>query len=234
MYVIVDFICINQVEMWDTQKKLNKMKNYCLQRFSMPLPPAYPLHFFLYFAEIHYPWFCIPSLITSALPYIGRFFVIFFELAHIFSLLLHVGYWPDCKASPVYELAKTVCLSHTRIQRGGGGDRGSGNNLPPPKFVRGGVLCGCLVGRRGGPNVVFILLLNFFLSRFARQYYRKGWCLKNSNHFQVPSPFSQIVIHAISGLHFHVYFCLKLHDFTPFKPKFSGGGPPDPPKVCQK
>ena len=35
-----------------------------------------------------------------------------------------------------------------------GGDRGSG---PPLRFVRGGVLCGGLMGRRGGPKVVFFL-----------------------------------------------------------------------------
>ena len=27
-------------------------------------------------------------------------------------------------------------------------------------------------------------------------------------------------------VHFHVYFCLKLHDFTPFKPKFDPRSPP--------
>ena len=58
----------------------------------------------------------------------------FFELAHIFILLL--GYWPDCKASPVYELPKTVCLSHTRILRGGGGRPGSGTPPPPPEICQ--------------------------------------------------------------------------------------------------
>ena len=38
----------------------------------------------------------------------------------------------------------------------GGGGRGSGS---PLRFVRGGVLCGCSMGRRGGPKVVFISLL---------------------------------------------------------------------------
>ena len=50
-------------------------------------------------------------------------------------------------------------LTHARIQRG---DRVSG---PPLRFVRGGVLCGCLMGRRGGPKVVlsyYIVYYTFF------------------------------------------------------------------------
>ena len=42
---------------------------------------------------------------------------------------------------------------HARIQRGGPGVL---------RFVRGGVLCGGLIGRRGGPKVVFILFSYFF------------------------------------------------------------------------
>ena len=49
------------------------------------------------------------------------------------------------------------CRWQARIQRGG--DRGSG---PPLRFVRGGVLCRGLTSRRGGPTVVFTLLLSFF------------------------------------------------------------------------
>ena len=44
----------------------------------------------------------------------------------------------------------------------GGGERGSGP--PPLRFVRGGVLCSGLMGGRGGPTVVFDLLLSIFLS----------------------------------------------------------------------
>ena len=53
------------------------------------------------------------------------------------------------------------------IKRGSrGGDRGSGP--PSLRFVRGGVLCRGLMRRRGGPTVVFTLLLSsFFLARFA-------------------------------------------------------------------
>ena len=46
---------------------------------------------------------------------------------------------------------------HARIQRGGG--TGGLDSPPPLRFVRGGVLCGCLLAKRGGPNDVFILLL---------------------------------------------------------------------------
>ena len=45
-----------------------------------------------------------------------------------------------------------------------------------------------------------------------------------------------LFIHMITGFHeseFPCLFCLKLHDFTSFKPIFfSGGGPPDPPPLC--
>ena len=45
-----------------------------------------------------------------------------------------------------------------RIQR-----RGPGVRTPPPlRFVRGGVLCSGLMGGRGGPTVVFPLLLSIF------------------------------------------------------------------------
>ena len=54
----------------------------------------------------------------------------------------------------------------SRIQRGGGGDRGSG---PPLRFVRGGVLCRGLMGGRGGPTFFFTLFLSIFSARFARK-----------------------------------------------------------------
>ena len=100
----------NQVEMWGTQRKLKK---------KMPLPPAYPLHFFLYFAKIHYPWFCIPSLITSALPYTGRFFV--FVLVDIYLLFItrlltglqsKSGLWiGENRLSVGQSVRPSVCLS---------------------------------------------------------------------------------------------------------------------------
>ena len=62
----------------------------------------------------------------------------------------------------IADILRTVCWrdsshpTHARIPEGG--DRGSGPP-PPLRFVRGGVLHGCLMGRRGGPKVVFIFLL---------------------------------------------------------------------------
>ena len=49
-------------------------------------------------------------------------------------------------------LLRLKTRSHARIQRGGS----------PLRFVRDGVLYGYLMGRRGGPKIVFILLLSFF------------------------------------------------------------------------
>ena len=42
--------------------------------------------------------------------------------------------------------------------------RGGGGGWTPPRFVRGGVSCECLMRRRGGQNVDFILLIPFFLT----------------------------------------------------------------------
>ena len=49
---------------------------------------------------------------------------------------------------------------HARIQRGGAG------GPDPLKLVRGGVLCVCLMGRRGIPKVVSILFF-FWLTSLA-------------------------------------------------------------------
>ena len=51
---------------------------------------------------------------------------------------------------------KFLNVCQARIQRGGPGIR------TPLRFVRGGVLCRGLMGRRGGPTVVFTLLLSIF------------------------------------------------------------------------
>ena len=64
------------------------------------------------------------------------------------------------KRLPNYVKVKTklhrlnVFIQQARIQGGGSPD--------PLRFVRGGVLCRGLMGRRGGPTVVFTLLLSFF------------------------------------------------------------------------
>ena len=55
-----------------------------------------------------------------------------------------------------------VCqIDINTIMRGSRGGTGGPDPPPPLRFVRGGVLHGCL-GRRGGPKVVFIFLYNFF------------------------------------------------------------------------
>ena len=52
----------------------------------------------------------------------------------------------------------TQCTTHTMRN-----NRGSRGGPPPPRFVKGKVLCRGLIGRRGGPTVLFTLLLSFFL-----------------------------------------------------------------------
>ena len=118
-----------------------------------------------------------------------------------------------------------------------GGDRGSG---PPLRFVRGGVLCRGLMGRRGGPTVVFTLSLSiFFLARFARQYYTNVlqiYILSSSIFSIERSSFLYITLILMKRIKltfpcFHKrassYFsCLKLHDFTPFYTKNSWGRTP--------
>ena len=103
--------------------------------------------------------------------------------------------------------------------RGRGGGTGVRTPPPPLRFVRGGAFCGYLIGRRGGPEVVFIF---FFFSLASTCY---TWCkyLKNPNHFQVKKKRVSLspVIHIISGFHESALsnpclFCIKLHDFTQF------------------
>ena len=112
----------------------------------------------------------------------------------------------------------------------GGGDRGSG---PPLRFVRGGVLCRGLMDRRGGPTVVFTLLLSFFLARFARQYYTNilhiyilpssMFSIEWSSFFNIPliqiMKRIQLPISCFYERAFSYFSRLKLHDFTPFKSK---------------
>ena len=122
-----------------------------------------------------------------------------------------------------------------------GGGRGSGP--PPLRFVRDWVLCRGLTGWRGGPMILFILSLPFFLARFARQYYTNIlhvfilpssiFNMERSSFLHVSliqimkkkSNFPSIVF--MKG-HFLLFFCLELHNFTPFKPKVFWGGSPNP------
>ena len=110
---------------------------------------------------------------------------------------------------------------HVRIQRGGGG----GNPPPPPRFVRGGVLYGCLVERKGVQMWFDLINYHYFLARFARSpaaYISKNF--KNPNQFHAQRTWnghllSQHIIHfqlMIPGFHKSA-FCLNLHDLVPFK-----------------
>ena len=65
------------------------------------------------------------------------------------------------KTAGVYELLGQPSY----IKRGSNGGPGVRNLNPPPplRFVRGGVLCIGLMGRRGGPTVVFALLLSILV-----------------------------------------------------------------------
>ena len=122
-----------------------------------------------------------------------------------------------------------------RSMRGSRGYRGP--EPPPPIFVRGGVLCRCLMDRRGSP-VLFYLF--FWLASLASIIRRVNvWKILITSKFQ--SLFSQIVIHTIPRFHesvFQCLFCLKLHDFTPCKPTIfcerTSNTPPPPPSVTPR
>ena len=129
----------------------------------------------------------------------------------------------------------TVNNSQARIQRGG--NRGSGTTPPPLRFVRGGLLCRGLLGRRGGPTVVFILLLSIFFrspvfykhitgihtSKFNVHYETVIFVLDFPclimKRIQLPNP----CFITLKGI-----FCLELHDLKPFKPKIFWGRTPLP------
>ena len=85
------------------------------------------------------------------------------------------------------------CNNHLSLLNGSSADLEGGpgvRNPPPLKFVRGGVLCRGLMGRRGGPTIVFAVLLSpFFLARFARQYYTNMFSMEQSFFFSfAPHP----------------------------------------------
>ena len=101
------------------------------------------------------------------------------------------------------------------------------------------------MGRRGGPTVVFTLLLSFFLARFARQYYTSilhVYMLPSSMFGMERSSFLyisliqimkriQLPIPCFNERVFSYCSCPELHDFTPFKQKkkIIGEDPDSPP-----
>ena len=78
--------------------------------------------------------------------------------------------------------------SHYKFMCGSRGGGGGPDTPPTPRFVRGGVLCWCLLGKRGGPKVIFILFLLFFFAclflRLAPLVLTKvlGSAPENNNH----------------------------------------------------
>ena len=116
----------------------------------------------------------------------------------------------------------------------GGGGRGSTQDPPPRDLSEVG---SCVDVRWVGEGVQMLFLsyyYNFYwLASLAITIERvNAWKIFITSKFQVPSPRSSYTRSlAFMKVHFHVYFCLKLHDVTPFKTKiFSGGEPPNPPR----
>ena len=128
----------------------------------------------------------------------------------------------------------------TSADLGGGGDR----TPPPLRFVRGGVLCIGLMGRRGGPMVVLTLLLSFFSARFTCQYYgiqtyylyiytyaklnssmRQSFCL---NIFPLSKLWQEWNFQSLALGRCHIFLvlnCTILHHLHDLSWKFSRGGP---------
>ena len=152
-------------------------------------------------------------------------------------------YWLDLILVNIWNITtiELSCNNHLSLLNGSRGSRwgGGGPGTPPPplKFVRDGVLCRGLMGRRGGPTIVFTLLLSlFFLARFARQYYTNMFSMEQSSFFFCPlsklwieSNFPSLAFMKLSERVFLYFSCLELNDFTPYKPKIFWGRTPRPP-----
>ena len=129
-----------------------------------------------------------------------------------------------------------------RIQRG---DRGSGPPPPPEIDQRWGLVYRLDGQERGSNDCFYLIIIIFFLARFARQYYTNMlhiFILPSSmfsmerlsflyiSLIQIMNKKSNFLSLVFMNGHFNI-FCLELHNFTPFKQKFSGGGPQTPPPL---
>ena len=137
---------------------------------------------------------------------------------------------------PSNPLAIHTCIMFTSADPEG---RTGGSDPPPLWFVRGGVLCRDVMGRRGGPTVVFTLLLSNFSGSLRSPVLYKRITYIHTFKFNIQSSFLYITLILMKRIQltiscFHerassCFSCLKLHDFTPFKTKIYWGGPTDPP-----
>ena len=121
---------------------------------------------------------------------------------------------------------------------------GTGGPDPPPlRFVKGGVLCRGLMGRRGCPTVVFTYYYQFFSGSLRSQVLYKHITCIHASKFNVQYGtvilslyFSFIQLWKESQLPtpcfnervFSYCSCPELHDFNPFKKKKFWGRTPWP------
>ena len=161
------------------------------------------------------------------------------------------GWKPAIKATLIlYTTDQPTIIEHysklyymiSICKRGSRGGTGGPEPPPPLRFVRGGVLCRGLMStcRRGGPKVVFNLLLSFFFwlaslasiiqTYYINTYFQVQYSVWNGHPFSIfplsklwkESNFPSLVLW--NGI--LVQNCTILHHL---RQKFSGGGPPDPP-----
>ena len=109
---------------------------------------------------------------------------------------------------------------------------GGVQNPPPPPWdlSRGGVLCRGLMGRRGGPTVVFTLLLTYFwgplrspilYKHITYIYVLQAQCSVWNGHpfsiFPLSKLWQESNLQSLAFRAFSYFSCLELHDFIPFK-----------------
>ena len=125
-------------------------------------------------------------------------------------------------------------------------DPEGGGGLDPLRFVRGGVLCRGLMGRRGVNSCFYLIIIIFFwlASLASILYNRISTCIHTSkfnvqygtvtlslyfpypNHEKIPT--SHPLVAFIKG-HFHIYLASKYTILHQFSQSFSWGGIPKPP-----